>query len=162
MKIRDILSEQPSGFQAGKALAKKVTSPSQWGLGGDKDYEAGKAAVDKLFDPSQWFRGGGTQTAQAPGQQTAKRADPNQLDLGNKQPHEVRANLDAIISGNYFAADKATAKSIYDQISKGSYKPAVDIESTMGSLKKVVDGQSLSKDDIEIFKKLKSSIRNIN
>lgn len=47
-------------------------------------------------------------------------------------------------------------------MNKGTYKPAVDVESTMRSLKKVIDQQPLSKDDTEIFKKLKAAIRNIN
>jgi hypothetical protein len=162
MKIKDILSEQPNSYQAGKSFAKKATSPSQWGLGGDADYEGGKAFVDKLLDPSQWFKGGNKTAQPQQTKQPVAKTNPNELDLGDKPPHEVRANLDNMISGKVFASDVSTAKSIYDQMNKGTYKPAVDIESTMRSLKKVIDQQPLSKDDTEIFKKLKAAISNIN
>jgi len=44
----------------------------------------------------------------------------------------------------------------------GAFKPAIDIESTMRSLKKVIDGQSLAPEDLEIFKKLKTAVKNID
>jgi len=162
MKIKDVITEQPGGYQAGKAFAQKVTSPSQWGLGGDKDYEAGKAFATKLLSPSQWFKGGGEKAASAAPTTRKTVQSPDQLDLGNKRSFEVRKNLDNLISGKYYAADIAVAKSIYDQMTAGTFKPAIDVESTMRSLKKVVDGQSLAPDDLETFKKLKAAVKNLN
>jgi hypothetical protein len=163
MKIKDIITEQPDSYQAGKAFAQKATSPSQWGLGGDKDYEGGKAFVNKLLDPGQWFKGGGGKAASDTAPTTKKTVQsPDQLDLGNKRSFEVRRNLDNLISGQYYAADIAVAKSIYDQMNAGTFKPAIDIESTMRSLKKVVDGQTLAPDDLETFKKLKAAVKNFD
>jgi hypothetical protein len=160
MKIKEVVAE--NSYQAGKAFAQKITSPSQWGLAGDKDYEGGKDFVNKLLDPSQWFQGGGAKSPNEPAAQKSAQQNPNQLNLGNKRSFEVRKSLDNLIRGQYFQADVQTAKSIYDQMRAGTFKPSVDIESTMRSLKKVVDGQSLTPDDLETFKKLKPAIKNLD
>ncbi len=183
MKIKDIIVEQPSGYQAGKSLVSKAVSPSQWGLGGNQGYEAGKSFVSKLFRPGQWFQGGqGFQAGQSAvskalspsqwgqslgqSQQGAGRAKVSKpvdhADLGNRKSFEVRKNLDNIASGQYYNQDIAVAKMFHDQLKAGTFKPAIDIESTIGSLKKVVDGYSLSKDDLERVKKLKTATKNLS
>lgn len=101
MKIKDILSEQPNSYQAGKSFAKKATSPSQWGLGGDADYEGGKDFVNKMLDPTQWFKGGNNTAQPQQTKQPVAKTNPNELNLGDKPPHEIRANLDNLISERY-------------------------------------------------------------
>jgi hypothetical protein len=183
MKIKDIIVEQPSGYQAGKSLVSKIVSPSQWGVSGNQGYQSGKSFVSKLFRPSQWIQGNqGFQTGQSA---VSKALSPSQwgqgsgqfqqgagktsvaksidhINLGNKKPFEVRRNLDNISSGQYYNQDIATAKMFHDQLKAGTFKPAIDVESTIGSLKKVIDGSSLSKDDLERVKKLKTATKNLS
>lgn len=181
MKIKEIITEQTGGYQAGKSAVSKAVSPSQWGLGGDSDYQAGKSFVSKLVSPSQWFQGG--QDTQA-GQSAVSKAfspsqwfqgsnqktkpwgstfkSPDNINLGNKQPFEVRRNLDNLASGQYYNQDIAVAKMFHDQLKAGTFKPAIDVESTIASLKKIIDGYSLSKDDLEKVKKLKAATKNLN
>jgi hypothetical protein len=56
MKINEVLD----GYQKGKELGNKISSPSSW-LDDTKikqDYQKGKDKVDRLISPSQWFKGG--------------------------------------------------------------------------------------------------------
>jgi len=158
MKIKDIIVEQPSGYR--KSFVSKAASPSQWGLGGDPDYEAGKSFASKVFSPSQWFRGSGQPSSQQSSKTGSKPID--HVDLGNKKSFEIRRNLDNIASGQYYASDISVAKNIRDQIKAGSFKPAVDIESTIITLDKVINRAPLSKEDQERIKKLKTATKNLN
>jgi hypothetical protein len=182
MKIKDIITEQSGGFQSGRQFISKLSSPSQWGLGGNTDYEAGKSFISKLASPSQWFQGGKNfqqgrsavdkikspnKWFQGGGEKSRGSYDtvstsPDYIDLGTKKPFEVRRNLDNLASGQYYNQDVAVAKMFHDQLKAGSFKPAVDIESTIGSLKKVIDRTSLSKDDLERIKKLKTATKNLS
>jgi hypothetical protein len=133
MKVKEIILEKSGSYQAGKALVSKTTSPSQWGLGGDPDYEAGKSFVSKLVSPSQWFQGGKdvqsgkdvVNKAFTPSrwfqggdretktQSTSSKSTPtDHIDLGNKQPFEIRRNLDNLSSGRYYNQDIAVAKNV--------------------------------------------------
>jgi hypothetical protein len=54
------ISEVVSGYQQGKDLADKITSPSRW-LDNTKvkqDYQRGQDIAGRILDPKQWFKGG--------------------------------------------------------------------------------------------------------
>jgi hypothetical protein len=50
----------------------------------------------------------------------------------------------------------------HDQLKAGTFNPSIDKEGTITSLKKIIDGYNLSKDDLERVKKLKTATKNLN
>jgi hypothetical protein len=157
MKISEIIVENSA--QAGKNFVSKIFSPSQW-IGNDPSSQAGKNFVSKIFSPSQWLQSKNTQNSKPNSlQQNNKPAD--HLDLKNYQAYEIRRNLDSIVAGSFSSDNIRIAQLFYNQLTAGSFNPAIDKEATISSLKKVIDRRPISDSEKEKIKKLKTATKNI-
>lgn len=65
MKISEIVVENPSSYQQGKAMMNKIINPTNWLDGTDvqANYNKGRAAMDKVINPKQWFNKSTTSSA---------------------------------------------------------------------------------------------------
>jgi len=151
MKIREIISETPSG-DIGHAVGHTASAGAR-GIGTAigavagapkriiKGVKSGAAAFDKLMSPSQWFSGGGD--------------EPSNFEKDTEKNEKAAA-----------AAEKATIKAVSQGITPNAQDVANLKQLAAGSvspeeqsvLKAAYTGQKLSPEQLQIMKQLVSKL----
>jgi hypothetical protein len=130
MKIKDIISEAPGGYQQGKAAMTKLLSPSKW-LDNTKfkqDYNRGHDAMSKAMSPSKWFSGSNDAAS-------AKHAPQ----------YSIRQSLVAAGTGKKLYGDDVTVlKQAYSDIQSGKIKTNIDANQLLVAIKSAYSGQQLA------------------
>jgi hypothetical protein len=125
MKISEVLG----GYEKGKDIADKITSPSRW-LDNTKikqDYQKGQALAGRVLDPKQWFKSGSSKTTAS--------AEPQ------IRPKE---SLQRVAQGlKLYKNDIDVLKSLHQRITAGEVKTKLDQRSLLKTLEAAYKQQPL-------------------
>jgi hypothetical protein len=126
MKIYEVVG----GYERGKEIADKISSPTKWlqGTKVDQDYQKGKQLAARALDPTKWFKGQSSDKPTASTQQAIRPKEPL-----------VRAAQ----GSKLYRDDVETLKILYSQVE--DKKVAVkDINQTLQTIKAAYKQQPLN------------------